>query len=176
MADPFSVTLIAQLPGLRRYATALSGNASAADDLVQDCIERALRRRGSLQSPDRMASWLRSILHNIFIDELRRAPARVARVDITEMENHEALSVTPDADALHLDMMRAVNQLTFEHRQIVLLAGLEGLSYAELATELDLPIGTVMSRLARAREKLRNILEHDESSMRSAAPEGGRNE
>jgi RNA polymerase sigma-70 factor (ECF subfamily) len=176
MADPFSATLIAQLPGLRRYATALAGNASAADDLVQDCIERALRRRGSLQSLDRMASWLRSILHNAFIDEIRRAPARVARVDISEMENHAALSVTPDADALHLDMVRAVNQLTVEHRQIVLLAGLEGLSYAEIAAELDLPIGTVMSRLARAREKLRNLLEHDGFSQRSAAPEGGRNE
>jgi RNA polymerase sigma-70 factor (ECF subfamily) len=92
------------------------------------------------------------------------------------MENHAALSVTPDADALHLDMVRAVNQLTVEHRQIVLLAGLEGLSYAEIAAELDLPIGTVMSRLARAREKLRNLLEHDGFSQRSAAPEGGRNE
>jgi DNA-directed RNA polymerase specialized sigma24 family protein len=76
MADSFSAALIAQLPGLRRYAIALAGNASTADDLVQDCIERALRRASSLQSMDRIASWLRAILHNIFIDELRRAPGR----------------------------------------------------------------------------------------------------
>ena len=176
MADSFSAALIAQLPGLRRYAIALAGNASAADDLVQDCIERALRRASSLQSMDRIASWLRAILHNIFIDELRRAPRRVAHVDISEMENHKELSVTPNTDALHLDIVRAVNRLTFEHRQILLLAGLEGLSYAEIAAELNLPIGTIMSRLARAREKLRHILENDESSRFSAAPEGGRNE
>jgi len=176
MADSFSAALIAQLPGLRRYAIALAGNASAADDLVQDCIERALRRASSLQSMDRIASWLRAILHNIFIDELRRAPRRVALVDISEMENHKELSVTPNTDTLHLDIVRAVNQLTFEHRQILLLVGLEGLSYAEIAAELDLPIGTIMSRLARAREKLRHILENDESSRFSAAPEGGRNE
>jgi RNA polymerase sigma-70 factor, ECF subfamily len=176
MADPFSAALIAQLPGLRRYATALAGNASTADDLVQDSIERALRRAGSLQNLDRMASWLRAILHNIFIDDLRRTPGRVARVDISDMENHTELSVTPDKDALHLDIVRAVNRLTYEHRQILLLAGLEGLSYAEIAGELDLPIGTVMSRLARAREKLRNLLEHGESSQFSASPEGGRNE
>jgi RNA polymerase sigma-70 factor (ECF subfamily) len=97
-------------------------------------------------------------------------------VDISEMENHKELSVTPNTDALHLDILRAVNQLTFEHRQILLLAGLEGLSYAEIAAELDLPIGTIMSRLARAREKLRHILENDESSRFSAAPEGGRND
>jgi RNA polymerase sigma-70 factor, ECF subfamily len=176
MADPFSAALISQLPGLRRYATALAGNPSLADDLVQDCIERALRRAGSLQSLDRMASWLRAILHNIFIDELRRAPGRIARVDISDMENHAELSVTPDTDALHLDIVRAVNQLSYEHRQILLLAGPEGLSYAEIAAELDLPIGTVMSRLARARGKLRNMLEQKESSHRSVAPEGGRND
>ena len=176
MTDPFSAALIAQLPGLRRYATALAGNASTADDLVQDCIERALRRAGSLQSVDRMASWLRAILHNIFIDDLRRAPSRVSRVDIFEMENHAELSVTPDTDSLHLDIVRAVDRLSFEHRQILLLAGLEGLSYAEIAGELDLPIGTVMSRLARAREKLRNMLENAGPSQFSASPEGGRNE
>lgn len=176
MADPFSAALIAQLPGLRRYATALAGNASVADDLVQDSIERALRRAGSLHSVDRMASWLRTILHNIFVDELRRAPGRIARVDISDMENHAELSVTPDTDSLHLDIIRAVNRLSYEHRQILLLAGLEGLSYAEIAAELDLPIGTVMSRLARARERLRNILEQNEPSRFSASPEGGRNE
>lgn len=176
MADPFSAALIAQLPGLRRYATALAGNASTADDLVQDSIERALRRAGSLQHVDRMASWLRTILHNIFVDGLRRAPGRIARVDISDMENRAELSVTPDTDSLHLDIMRAVNRLSYEHRQILLLAGLEGLSYAEIAAELDLPIGTVMSRLARARERLRNILEQGESSQFSASPEGGRNE
>ena len=74
MPPLFADCLIAQLPALRRYATALTGSIHAADDLVQDCIERALRQSHSLQDPQRMASWLRAILHNLFIDDL---PANV---------------------------------------------------------------------------------------------------
>ncbi len=168
--DPFSAALVAQLPRLRRYATALTGNAAAADDLVQDCIERALRRADTLHSPEKMASWLRSILHNIFIDQIRRRPARGSTVDITEMDGDAELSVSPDGSAAQFDIVRAVNRLSHEHRQVLLLAGLEGLSYSEIATELELPIGTVMSRLARARERLRHMLDPD-----WAADEGGHN-
>ena len=159
--DPFSTALIAHLPQLRRYARALSGSAPAADDLVQDCIERALRRAKTLQNPDLMASWLRAILHNIFIDGIRRNSARGSTVDIDELDRDAALPLAAGRDAQHLDIVRAVDRLSFEHRQILLLVALEGLTYSEIAAELDLPMGTVMSRLARAREKLRMMLEPD---------------
>ena len=154
--DSFADGLIVQLPALRRYATALTGSMNAADDLVQDCIERALRQSHTLQDPQRMGSWLRAILHNLFIDAVRRRRVQGTEVDIADMEQ---LISTAAPDAVHLDFMRAVNRLSAEHRQVLLMAGLEGLSYREIAAELDMPIGTVMSRLARARERLRIILE-----------------
>ena len=154
--DSFADGLIVQLPALRRYATALTGSMNAADDLVQDCIERALRQSHTLQDPQRMGSWLRAILHNLFIDAVRRRRVQGTEVDIADMEQ---LISTAAPDAVHLDFTRAVNRLSAEHRQVLLMAGLEGLSYREIAAELDMPIGTVMSRLARARERLRIILE-----------------
>jgi RNA polymerase sigma-70 factor (ECF subfamily) len=155
----FGRALIAQLPALRRYATGLTGNTAAADDLVQDCIERALRRAGSLDSMDRLASWLRAILFNLFVDGVRQRRVRGTRVDMREMENDIAHSTAPqDRSAVH-DFMRATMALSAEHRQILLLVGVEELSYREVAEELGVPIGTVMSRLARAREKLRAELE-----------------
>ncbi len=157
--DPFAEALIANLPGLRRYATALAGNVTAADDLVQDCIERALRRSETLRDTQRMAGWLRSILHNIHVDDVRRRRARIVGVDFTEMDNDLALSVPPDDQGANIDFMRAFDRLSIEHKQILLLSGLEGLNYRELGAELGIPIGTVMSRLARARERLRNALE-----------------
>jgi|SRR5882672_5189226 len=158
-ADPFAEALIASLPGLRRYATALAGNVAAADDLVQDCIERALRRSETLRDTRRMGGWLRSILHNVHIDEVRRRRARIVGVDFTEMDNDLALSVPPDDQSANIDFMRAFDGLSREHKQILLLSGLEGLNYREIGVELGIPIGTVMSRLARARERLRNTLE-----------------
>lgn len=154
----FADSLIAQLPALRRYATALTGSINSADDLVQDCIERALRQSHTLQDPQRIGGWLRAILHNLFIDDIRRRRARGTDVDIADMEQQIA-DAAPDT--LHVDFRRAVSRLSAEHRQVLLLAGLEGLSYREIAAELGLPIGTVMSRLARARERLRNLLDPD---------------
>lgn len=156
--DRFSAALTAQLPALRRYATALIGNATAADDLVQDCIERALRQENSLQDPARIGGWLRSILYNLHIDALRRQRRQGVKVDLSDVDNSVAVTAPPRDHAAAIDVGRALQTLTFEHRQILLLVGLEGLNYREAATELDIPIGTVMSRLARARERLRHAL------------------
>ena len=155
----FQNALIAQLPALRRYAAALSGSMGAGDDLVQDCLERALRQADNLREPQRLGAWLRSILHNLYIDELRRKRSRGVEEDITDMQDDFALSVAPvDRAPLH-EFVAAMNTLSAEHRQILLLVGLEGMNYREIAEELSIPIGTVMSRLARARERLRNALE-----------------
>jgi RNA polymerase sigma-70 factor (ECF subfamily) len=162
--ETFVKALMEQLPVLRRYATALMGNAAAADDLVQDSIERALRRSNQLRDLSFLAAWLRRILHNLYIDDLRRRRSQGIQQDIEKLVDDLELSgPSPDPGQMR-DFLRAINVLSPEHRQILLLAGLEDLSYREIAAELGLPIGTVMSRLARARERLRELMEQGTSS------------
>lgn len=156
----FSSALTAQLPALRRYATALTGNPAVADDLVQDCVERALRRAEQIRDARRLGGWLRSILHNLYVDELRRRRSRGIEEDIAALTDDTALSVPARDGAPLNELSAALGTLNFEHRQILLLVGLEGLNYREIADELRVPIGTVMSRLARARERLRHALEN----------------
>jgi RNA polymerase sigma-70 factor (ECF subfamily) len=157
--EDFVKALVAQLPGLRRYAMALAGNAALADDLVQDSIEKALRQSGQLRELALLSRWLRRILHNLYIDELRRRRGKGSQADIMDFADHPALSLPADDSAQGRDFLRAMNALNFEHRQILLLVGLEDMSYREIAEELNVPIGTVMSRLARARERLRGLME-----------------
>jgi RNA polymerase sigma factor (sigma-70 family) len=148
------------LPRLRRYAIGLAGDVATADDLVQDCMERAWKNRGSLKDEGALFSWLRAIVNNLNIDRVR---LRRRRPD--EAESLDAVSeiiaggTGGEESAPSMDVVRAMNQLTSEHRQILLLVGVEGLSYREVAEELGVPTGTVMSRLARARERLRALLE-----------------
>jgi RNA polymerase sigma-70 factor (ECF subfamily) len=152
--------LVDALPRLRRYAIALAGDISTADDLLQDCIERAWKNRSAMKDESAIFAWLRAILHNVNIDRVRlrrRRPDEAENLDtVSETLAHGA---TGDEFALSMDFIRAMNQLTVEHRQVLLLIGLESLSYREVANELGVPIGTVMSRLARARERLRALLE-----------------
>ena len=173
LADPFGAALLAELPRLRRYAAALTGSFSAADDLVQDSIERALNRADTLQDTQRMGAWLRTILYNLHTDELRRRRRRGIGVEISEMDNDLALSSAPANSGVSKDFMNALHSLTAEHRQILLLVGLEGMDYREIATELGVPIGTVMSRLARARERLRSALEKEQLAP-AVQPTSGR--
>jgi RNA polymerase sigma-70 factor (ECF subfamily) len=154
--EAFADALVAQLPALRRFAAALSGSLPMADDLVQDCIERALRKSDQLREPHRLGAWLRTIMHNVFVNEIRRRRYEPTQ-DIEKLADE--LSFSESDPAATRDFVRAMNSLTAEHREILLLAGLEGLSYREIAATLDLPIGTVMSRLARARGRLREALD-----------------
>jgi len=164
----FADQMIAALPALRRYAVALCGNAALADDLVQDCIERALTRAGTLQSLAQMPAWLRSIVHNLYLDELRRRRVRGVQVDVETVSNDLASSQpAPDRHDMG-DVTRAMAQLSVEHRQILVLAGVEELSYREMADELAVPQGTIMSRLARARTALRALMQP--AARQPAAP------
>jgi len=165
VSRPFSDALVAQLPGLRRYAMALAGNAALADDLVQDCIERALGQEAQLRELARMAGWLRRILYHLYIDEIRRGRRRGREQDIADLADHLELSApAPDNSAVK-EFIHAVNRLSVEHRQILLLVSVEELSYREIAEELDVPLGTVMSRLARARERLRELMENNSAEI-----------
>ncbi len=157
----FVGALVAQLPSLRRYAVALAGNAALADDLVQDAIERAIRRSAQLRDLSRLAGWLRRIVHNLYVDEIRRGRGRGTEQDITELADDLSLSVAAYDGTTIREFVRALGSLSLEHRQILLLVGLEEMNYREIAEELDIPIGTVMSRLARARERLRSLLQNE---------------
>ena len=159
MTHQFGVALAKALPRLRRYAIALVGDVSTADDLLQDCMERAWKNRSVIKDEEALLAWLRTILHNANIDRVRlrrRRPETTESLDAVK----DTLSSGPagDRSALSVDLVRAINRMTVQHRQVLLLVGLEGLSYREIADELALPIGTVMSRLARARERLRELL------------------
>lgn len=156
MDDDFAIRLERQIPALRRYAFALARNPDAADDLVQDCLERALSR-WTLRRPDGdLRAWLFAILRNQFINAYHRNRRRGVAVDV---EAAGAVAPRQD-DALAVgDALAALDLLPEEQKSLLLLVGVEDLSYAEAAEVLDIPVGTVMSRLSRARERLREIVE-----------------
>lgn len=162
--EDFVSALISQLPSLRRYALALTANAALADDLAQDSIERALRQSRQLKDLEHIAGWLRRILRNLYIDELRRGRRKGEQQDITELVDHLELSTPASDNSGMRDFAKALNALGPEHREILLLVGVENLNYREIAEELEIPMGTVMSRLARARERLRKLLEEGPSA------------
>jgi RNA polymerase sigma-70 factor (ECF subfamily) len=165
VTSPFADALVAQLPGLRRYAVALAGNLALADDLVQDCIERALQQQNQLREHARLGAWLRRILYHLYIDEIRRGKRRGREQDVTELADQLELSApAPDNSAMR-EFLQAVNRLSPEHRQVLLLVSVEELSYREIADELDIPMGTVMSRLARARERLQELMQNQSGEI-----------
>jgi RNA polymerase sigma factor (sigma-70 family) len=141
---------------LRRYARALMGNSSAADDLVQDTLERAWKKLSLWRSDCSMRAWLFGIMHNLHIDQRRRHKSNIVPID----DNHFSIPTrSTQYDNLEVDDLTiALQQLSQEHREVLLLVTLEDMSYGEIAVTLGIPTGTVMSRLARAREKLRGIL------------------
>jgi RNA polymerase sigma-70 factor (ECF subfamily) len=148
--------IVAEIPRLRRYARALTGQADSADDLVQDTLERALEKWRFWQSTRDLRPWLFSIMHNLHVDVYRRG----ARIDYCDDEGLPELPQRAEqTDALELrDLDRSLALLPLEQREVLLLVGLEELSYAEVAKALGVPTGTVMSRLSRARTRLKAIL------------------
>lgn len=148
--------LLAELPRLRRYARALTGERAAADDLVQDTLERAWQRKGQCQPQGNLRGWLLAIMHNLRMDELRRHGRADLSIDDADLD----LPAPPAGDPLALrDVGTALARLPEGQRAVLLLVGLEELSYAEVAQALGIPQGTVMSRLARGRENLRRLLD-----------------
>ncbi len=152
------------LPRLRRYARALTGDRHAADDLVQDTLERGWAKLSLWRPGSRLDSWLLTIMHNLFVNQYRSRPPPTETLDDLYCEPAARASQN---DGLEVrDLTLALTRLPPEQREVLLLVTLEELSYAETAQLLGVPIGTVMSRLARGREKLRALLAEGSGTTR----------
>ena len=152
-----SRAILAELPRLRRYARALVGNREAADDLVQDTLERAWTRTAQWRPGSDLRSWLLAIMHNLRIDQMRRPALATDSLDEDAIELPARATQTDRIELAELGA--ALTCLPEEQRAVLLLVALEDMSYGEVAATLAIPIGTVMSRLARGRERLRQIIE-----------------
>jgi RNA polymerase sigma-70 factor (ECF subfamily) len=152
-----SEELVTLLPRLRRFARALARNPDDADDLLQLAIERALTRAEQLRSDAPLANWMFGIVRHAWIDELR-ARARGARVFVPESAGHQVADAVQSAAAELLSVQDAMTRLPEEQRTAVALVLIEGLSYKEAAHVMEVPIGTLTSRLARGREALQTML------------------
>jgi len=148
--------VVEQLPGLRRYARVLTGDAWAADDLVQDTLERACSKWLLWRTDSDLRAWLFTLMHNLYLNQRRALPA-VAPLDIEDLQDQLPGTPGPSDDAL--DLERCLLRLPDEQRCVLLLVGMEDMGYAEVAKVLDIPVGTVMSRLSRARARLRELME-----------------
>lgn len=147
------------IPGLRRYAYALVRNGEAADDLVQDCLERAIGR-WHLRRPDGdLRAWLYAILRNHHISSIRQARRRGIHVNFDDLVQPPSIDGGQFEALQSRDVLAGLDALSEEQRSILLLVGVEDLTYEQTSKVTGLPIGTVMSRLSRAREKLRRFLD-----------------
>ena len=155
----FARLIEAEIPRLRRYARALTRDVTRADDLVQSCLTRAVSKQHLWQPGTDLRAWLFTILHNQHVNEVRRSVREGVSVAVEDMA--PVLTVQSNAYAsLQLrDLEAAIASLPQEQRQVILLVGLEGMRYEEVAVILDVPVGTVRSRLSRGRDQLRRLME-----------------
>ncbi len=171
MSDVFN-RIEQEIPRLRRYARALTRDPSAADDLVQDCLARALAKAHLWQEGTDLRAWLFTILHNQYVNTVRRS---VREGTVVEVSDTEPSLVVPAVQTKRLelrDLERALAKLPAEQRQVLLLVGMEGLRYEEVAEILGVPVGTVRSRLSRGRDALRALMgetEEDRADRKAEA-------
>lgn len=151
-------TLEKNIPPLRRYAWSLLRNASDADDLVQDCLVRALDKLGTVHSEGQLRPWLFTIMHNLYVNRWRRTGHRT-EVPVEDADVEISAPPAQPASTEIREVLRGLQTLPADQRQVILLVAVEGFEYAEVAIILGIPIGTVMSRLSRARDRLRDFVE-----------------
>ncbi len=156
----FRRQLSAELPVLRRFARALTGDPALADDLVQDCLERALAK-SHLYDPARpLRAWLYTMLRNLHVSGLRRSTRSTVVKTVDDLSDGEGAVPPEQENRLAAGTVtQALDRLAPQHREVIVLVGLEEMSYRDVSEILGVPIGTVMSRLSRAREQMRQLLE-----------------
>jgi RNA polymerase sigma-70 factor, ECF subfamily len=151
-----------EIPRLRRYARALTRSADRADDLVQETLMRAIAKAHLWQTGTDIRAWLFTIMHNQHVNMVRRAMRDGANVDIEQLSFALVAITDPTASRQLRELENALSRLRDEHREVILLVGLEGLPYEAAAQILDVPVGTVRSRLSRGRDALRVLLDKPE--------------
>jgi RNA polymerase sigma-70 factor, ECF subfamily len=155
----FNQLIEQQIPRLRRYARALTRNPERADDLVQDTMVRALAKQHFWQPGTNIRAWLFTLMHHQNVNTVRRAIREGVSVDMEELSSPLIATTDPTASRKLFELERAIGQVPLEQRRVILLVGLEGMSYAETAAILDIPVGTVRSRLSRGRDSLRRLMD-----------------
>ncbi|KHK50135.1 RNA polymerase sigma factor [Ralstonia sp. A12] len=158
------MALIAELesliPALRRYASAMIRDRDLADDLVQDCLERAIGNWDARRQAENSRQWVFAIAHHLIVSQLRQRARRGLHIDIADVDEGALAALAPQEHRVHHgELMKALAALPEDQRSVILLVSVEDLTYAETAKTLNIPIGTVMSRLARARERLQSALD-----------------
>ncbi|MEO5701290.1 MAG: sigma-70 family RNA polymerase sigma factor [Casimicrobiaceae bacterium] len=162
--------LLAAIPRLRRYARVLTGDGVRADDLVQDTLARAWEKRRLWQAGTDLRAWLFTVMHNVHVNQLAVRHRDAAHVSLDSEGAHAAweLPVRPNQlDRVELmELVQQMARLPAEQREVLLLAAVEEMQYGEIAALLDIPLGTVMSRLSRARARLRQLVAAPPSPLR----------
>ncbi len=163
--------LSSQIPGLRRYARALTGDSWAADDLVQDTLERACSKWPLWTAGSDLRAWLFTVMHHLHASGLRRTLRRSSGLTQVSLDDAGIDPAAPDgAQDLALDLQRCLLRLPEEQRAVLLLVSLHDLSYEQVARITGTPIGTVMSRLSRARARLHALLNAPAAAAGSPPP------
>jgi RNA polymerase sigma factor (sigma-70 family) len=161
---PGTVALVeACIPALRRYAAVLARKRQDQDDLVHDCLVRALDRWHTRREDASLKSWLFAIMHNLFVSRQRKRKIEVTPIDAVADDKYR-ISADQERYLEFRDVVQALDRLPEEQRSVLVLIAVEDLSYAEAAQVLEIPIGTVMSRLSRGRERLRLMMQSDAQS------------
>lgn len=164
-----SSDITSHIPGLRRYASALLRNPVEAEDLVQECLCRAIARARPWRSIRDIRAYLFTILHNLYVDKIAKR-SRTRDIVSDELVEKKLVALPSQISRLEIrDLGRALEQISREQREVALLIGLEGMSYEAAAHVLGVPTGTVMSRLHRAREALRKLMDGDGMSSPASA-------
>ena len=170
--------IVGLLPRLRRFGLSLTKDLDSADDLVQGACERALTRLDQLRDGSRLDSWLCRIIYTQWIDTLRRRQVRSEKLIVLSRET-ESRSASSDADpnfSTALDVRTALESLPEEHRAAVMLVCVEGYGYAEAADVLNVPAGTIASRVSRAREMMSRRLRGDKGQVLRLTKMEGKND
>ncbi len=155
----FNALVVEQIPRLRRYARALTGDRERADDLVQDCLERACSRGHMWQRGTDIRAWLFTVMHNIHANQARRYNNGPDFIPLEDHGSASAVSMNHGSGLELRDLQTAIAALPAEQREVLLLVCVEEMKYEEVADLLEVPAGTVMSRLHRARERLRVLIQ-----------------
>jgi RNA polymerase sigma-70 factor (ECF subfamily) len=162
--------LVAAIPRLRRYARVLTGDATRADDLVQDTLARAWEKRRLWQAGTDLRAWLFTVMHNVHVNQLALLRRDAANVSLDADTTGMAWQLPVRGNQLDrvelLEVVALMGRLPADQREVLLLAAVEEMRYEEIAAVLAVPIGTVMSRLSRARDKLRRLVAEPASVLR----------